>query len=172
VAAASGRLGTMDDIRSLGVLGRAWAGGIVAFSIARALIAWPTLGRYGVNPWTFLVLDIVTALPYGIGQALTVKILRDRDRAPREALPWALVVAAAFLAPYIYIFSASGSMPLLAYLGVLAWMAVFGVLAVIRMSRQVRTPLDVPVGGLVHPASAAVESTAPPTESPDSPRRT
>ena len=169
--ASRGRLGRMDDIRSLGVLGRAWAVGIVAFSIARALIAWPTLGRYGVNPWTFLVLDIVTALPYGIGQALTVKILRDRTRRPRDAIPWALVVAAAFLAPYIYIFSASGSMPTWAYLGVLAWMTVFGLLAVMRMSRQVRTPIE-PIGGPSRPAPASVDSTAPPTESPDSPRRT
>lgn len=139
--ASSERRGTWADIRSLGVLGRAWAVGVIAFSIARALIAWPTLGRYGVDPVTFLVLDIVTALPYGIGQALTVKILRDRDRSPRQALPWAIVVTVTFLAPYAYIFVASGSMPVLAYVGVLAWMVIFGVLAVIRMNRQVHAPL-------------------------------
>jgi len=134
--------GTWADVRSLGVLGRAWTIGIVAFSIARALIAWPTLGRYGVNPWTFLALDIVTAVPYGLGQALAVKILRDRSRSPIQAVPWAVVVAVSFVAPYAYIFWASGSMPLLAYVGVLAWMAVFGVLAVFRISRQVRDGLD------------------------------
>lgn len=131
-------VGLWREVRSLGVFGRAWAVGIVAFSIARALIAWPALGRYGVSPWWFLALDIVTAPPYGIGQAVTVKILRDRHRDARESVPWAVMVAVAFFAPYVYIFVASGEMPLLAYLGVLAWMVVFGVLALIRMRRQIR----------------------------------
>lgn len=152
---ASEKRGTWNDVRSLGVLGRAWALGIVAFSIGRALIAWPTLGRYGVDPWTFLALDIVTALPYGLGQAITVKILGDRSRPPRQALPWAVVVAAAFMAPYVYIFWASGSMPGLAYAGVLAWMVVFGVLSVIRIGRQVRL---VGAEGMVAPSGPASES--------------
>lgn len=126
-----------DEIRSLGLFGRAWIVGIFLFSAARALIAWPTLGRYGVDPVAFLVLDVVTAFPYGVGQAVTVKILRSEDRGVRDALPWGVMVAAMFLAPYVYIVAASGSMPLLAYLGVLAWMLVFGVLAVLRMRRQV-----------------------------------
>jgi hypothetical protein len=128
----------LTEIRSLGVLGRAWAIGIIAFSIARALIAWPALGRYGVNPWVFLAIDFLTAPPYGIGQAITVKILRDGKRNPRESVPWALVVAAAFFAPYVYIFVASGNMPLLAYIGTLAWMVVFGILAVLRIRRQIK----------------------------------
>lgn len=120
------------------MFGRAWSIGIIGFSVARALIAWPTLGRYGVSPWWFLLLDIVTAPPYGIGQAVTVKILRQPDRDPRDAVPWALVVAVMFFAPYAYIFVASGSMPFYAYGLVIAWMAVFGVLAVARMRKQVR----------------------------------
>lgn len=129
----------LDDVRSLGVFGRAWSVGVIAFSLARALIAWPTLGRYGVDPWIFLALDIVTAPPYGVGQAVTVKILRDQSRRPLDAAPWALVVAVMFFAPYAYIFLASGDMPVVATLIVLAWMALFGIAAVIRMRRQIRS---------------------------------
>ncbi len=128
----------LDDMRALGLFGRMWAIGIVAFSAARALIAWPMLGDYGVNPLVFLGIDIVTAPPYGIAQAVTVMILRDRARPERDAAPWALIVLACFLAPYAYIFAASGRMPALAYVGVIAWMALFGVLAVLRMRRQIR----------------------------------
>jgi hypothetical protein len=67
-----------------------------------------------------------------------VKILRDRTRDPRESVPWALVVAAAFFAPYVYIFAASGEMEPIAYVGVLLWMAVFGALALHRIRKQVR----------------------------------
>ncbi len=137
-----------SEIRSLGVFGRAWAVGIVAFSAARALIAWPTLSAYGVSPWWFLFVDLVTAPPYGIAQAITVKILRDRHRSARDAVPWALLVAAMFLAPYVFIFVAARlsdtpqPMPAIAYLGVVLWMVVFGVLALLRMRRQVQAPDD------------------------------
>lgn len=167
------RHSTWDDLRSLGVLGRAWAVGIVLFSAARALIAWPTFGRYGVDPWFFLALDLITAIPYGVGQAITVKILRTPDRPPRQAIPWAVVVALAFLAPYAYIFGASGSMPALAYWGVLLWMLVFGVLAVLRIRRQIRAPRTddpPPVDGSDGPADAPVPARGETASSRDSHR--
>lgn len=135
---------TWHEIRSLGVFGRAWAVGIILFSLARALIAWPTLGEYGVNPWWFLFIDIVTAPPYGVAQAVTVKMLRDPNRRTLDAVPWGLTVAVMFFAPYVFIFVASHvadtpqPMPTIAYVGVVLWMLVFGVLAVLRMRRQVR----------------------------------
>lgn len=144
MAMTTTRRSTLGEVRSLGVFGRAWALGIVAFSIGRALIAWPTLGNYGVNPWWFLFIDLVTAPPYGVAQAVTVKLLRDEDRPTRDAVPWAIVVTVMFLAPYIFIFVASSfadspqPMPTIAYAGVVLWMVVFGVLAALRMRRQVR----------------------------------
>ncbi len=125
------------DVSSLGLLGRSWSVGVIVFSAARALVAWPTLGRYGVDPWIFLAIDLVTAPPYGVAQAVTVKILRDRGRPWQDATGWALVVLAAFVAPYAYIFAASGSLPAPATIGVLAWMVVFGALAAWRTWRQV-----------------------------------
>ena len=127
----------LDEIRSLGLFGRAWIAGIFVFSAARALIAWPALSQYGVDPVLFLALDLITAFPYGIGQAVTVKLLRTEGRPVRDAVPWGVMVGVMFMAPYVYIVLASGSMPLLAYLGVLLWMLVFGILAVMRMRRQV-----------------------------------
>lgn len=140
------RPSTVREIRSLGVFGRAWVIGIVAFSAVRALIAWPTLGAYGVNPWWFLFVDIVTAPPYGISQAITIKILRDDSRTTVDALPWAVLVAAMFFAPYVFIVAASyladspQPMPAFAYLGLIVWIIVFGLLALLRMRRQVRAP--------------------------------
>jgi hypothetical protein len=132
-----------SEIRSLGVFGRAWSIGIVLFSAARALVAWPTLANYGVNPWVFLAVDLITAPPYGIAQAVTVKILRSPDRSPGDAVPWATVVVLMFLAPYAYIFLAGGDRPPgYIYLGVVLWMVLFGVLATLRMRRQIREPQD------------------------------
>lgn len=136
---AGGALRTwVSDVRSLGIFGRAWVIGNVAFSAARALIAWPTFGRYGLDPWTFLALDVITAPPYGLSQALTVKILRDPDRPARDSLVWCAGVVVFFLLPYVYLFTATGDVPAFAYIGVLLWMAVFGVLTVIRIVKEVR----------------------------------
>lgn len=127
----------LDEIRSLGMFGRAWIVGLFAFSAARALIAWPTFGHWGVNPWLFLLLDLVTAIPYAVSQAVTVKILHTDGRPVRDSVPWAVVVLVTFFAPYVYIVAASGEMPSLAYIGLAVWIAVFGVLALYRMRKQV-----------------------------------
>lgn len=133
------RGGLIRDLRSLGVFGRAWAIGVVLFSIARALLTWPALSTYGVNPWIFLAIDVVTAPPYGVGQALTVKILRDPTRHARDALGWAVLVILMFLAPYAYILAASGErLPLAAYVLVGLWALVFAVLTIVRMRKQIR----------------------------------
>ncbi len=133
--------GWLRDIRSLGVLGRAWALGVVLFSVARALLTWPTLSTYGVNPWIFLAIDVITAPPYGVAQALTVKILRDETRPPRDAVGWAILVVVMFLAPYAYILWASEEqLPVIAYVVVGLWAAVFGTLAFLRMRKQVKAP--------------------------------
>jgi hypothetical protein len=137
----------LSDLRSLGVFGRAWAVGILLFSVARALITWPTLSTYGVNPWTFLAIDVVTAIPYGIGQALTVKVLRDPTRPATDSIGWAVLVAVMFLAPYVYVVAASGeNLPPAAFALVGAWAVVFGTLAVLKMRKQVRSPEDVAPG--------------------------
>lgn len=137
IAKSEEREPMLSELRSLGILGRAWIIGVLLFSAARALLAWPTFGHLGVNPWVFLAIDLTTAVPYGVGQAITVKVLRNPTRTAGEAAPWAILVAASFLAPYLYIFSGSKEMPTYVLLLVLAWMAVFGVLAVVRIRRQV-----------------------------------
>ncbi|MEX0767562.1 MAG: hypothetical protein WD029_03730 [Microthrixaceae bacterium] len=139
---ATRSISMIREISSLGGFGRAWSVGIVLFSVLRALLAWPTLSRYGVNPWLFLGLDLITAPPYGVGQAVTVKILRDQTRPPRDAVLWAAVVAVMFFAPYAYIFLASGEMPALAYVGLILWILLFAGLSVFRMARQVRAPRE------------------------------
>src|SRR5690606_6828256 len=50
------KIGWVQDLRSLGLFGRAWAVGVVLFSVARALLTWPTLSTYGVDPWVFLAI--------------------------------------------------------------------------------------------------------------------
>lgn len=118
------------------VFSAAWVIGIVGFSAFRALVAWPTLGDFGVNPWVFLFIDLVTAPPYAIGQVAIVRGFIRRDW--RSVQLWSLVVIATFLAPYLYIFSAgAGQLPALAYWILGSLIVVFGVASVLRIRNQV-----------------------------------
>lgn len=128
----------LDDLRSLGALGQLWSLGVVVLCAARAVIIWPTLTTYGIDPWWFLILDVGTAPAYGVGQAMGVKLLRDPERPVRQALPWIAMVLISFLAPYLYVLRSAGHLPGYVVGVVLAWMAVFGALGAWRMRCEVR----------------------------------
>ena len=123
----------------IGWFGRAWVAAIFGYSVLRAVVVWPTLGRYGVNPWMFLFIDVVTAWPYAVGQVRVVQGLRRRNWQKVET--WGLVTLAAFLAPYAYIVGAgTGEMPILAYVIIGTLVALIGIAAVLRTLRQARSP--------------------------------
>lgn len=128
----------IDELRDLGTFGKVWTLTVVGLCAARAVVAWPMLVQYGIDPWWFLVLDVGTAPAYGLGQAMGVKVLRNDARPISDALPWVAMVLVSFLAPYLYVLSAAGHLPGYVIGGVLAWMAVFGTLGALRMAREVR----------------------------------
>jgi hypothetical protein len=129
----------MSDDHKVGWLGKTWIVGVFGFSVFRALLVWPTLGDKGVNPWLFLIIDVVTAWPYAYGQVRVINEARARDWSGVRI--WAAIVMLAFLAPYAYIAGAgSGEMPLIAWIVIGALMAVFGTASVVRILRQIRQP--------------------------------
>jgi hypothetical protein len=132
----------LDELRSLGLVGQMWTISVVVFCVARAVVVWPVLRDHGVNPWWFLALDAGTAPFYGVGQAMGVKVMRDVRRPMRDAVPWIAMLFVSFVAPYAYLLLSAGKLPSYVVAGVVAWMAVFGVLAAIRMAREVRCGRD------------------------------
>ena len=132
-----------EELRSLGLVGQMWTISVVVFCVARAVVVWPVLQSHGVNPWWFLAIDVGTAPFYGIGQAMGVKLMRDVRRPMVDALPWIAMLFVSFVAPYAYLLASAGDLPGYVVGGVVAWMAVFGSLAVMRMVREVRCVGDV-----------------------------
>jgi hypothetical protein len=138
----------MDDGVPVGWFGRAWIVGVFAFSIARALVAWPTLSQYGVNPWVFLFIDVVTAFPYALGQVKVVNGFRFKQYRGVQA--WSLVIAATFLAPYAYIVLAGQErIPTMVYIVIAVLAVVFGAASVLRMRNQYRSAVLPSVSGQV-----------------------
>ncbi|MEO6987710.1 MAG: hypothetical protein ABI239_03590 [Aquihabitans sp.] len=128
----------MGELRELGLVGQMWTIGVVVFCIARAAAVWPLLQEHSVNPWWFLALDVGTAPTYGIGQAMGVKLMRDERRPMRDAVPWIIVLMISFVAPYAYLLASAGELPSYVVVGIVIWMVVFGVLAGLRMAREVK----------------------------------
>ncbi len=121
----------------VGWFGWAWVAGVSLYAVARALIAWPTLGQYGVNPWVFLAIDLGTAPPYGYAQVRLVKAISHRHAGAVQG--WAAVVLVTFMAPYVYIFVAgSGELPVFGYVIVVLLVIIFALASLARMRDALR----------------------------------
>lgn len=128
----------MGELRELGLVGQMWTITVVVFCVARAAVVWPLLAEHNVNPWWFLALDVGTAPTYGIGQAMGVKLMRDERRPMKDAMPWIAMLMISFVAPYAYLLASAGQLPGYVIVGIVLWMVVFGVLAAVRMAREVK----------------------------------
>jgi hypothetical protein len=115
---------------------RAWIIGVVAFTVGRFVVAYSTLRQYRLNIWLFGFIDIITAVPYGVGTARLV--LAMIDRKPVAAVRWGMVAAASFLAPYLYIAIAGQAMPMVVYVVLAALILLFGANAILSVRRDVR----------------------------------
>ena len=114
-----------------------WVVGVVAYGLARTLVVWTALGDYGVNPWIYGVLDVVSSVPYAIGTARVVTGVMDRDRA--RVRRWGLIAVAAFFAPDLYIVAAGRGMPTPVYIVLVAWVLVAAVLAARGIAGKIRS---------------------------------
>ena len=132
--------GRVPERNRVGWLGKAWIVSIFGYSVLRALVVWPTLGDYGVNPWAFLVIDVGTAWPYAYGQVRVVNEARMGNWSSTQV--WAMIAMLAFVAPYAYIAGAgSGEMPLVAWVVIGSLMVFFGIASVVRIRRQIRASI-------------------------------
>lgn len=111
-------------------------GAVVAYGLGRTIVVWQALGGYGVNPWVYGAIDLVSSVPYGLGTARVVTGVLDRDWA--RVRRWGTIAALAFVAPDVYIVFAGESMPWPVYVVLGAWCSVAAVFAFRSLRRQVR----------------------------------
>ncbi len=108
---------------------------LCGYSLLRAVLAWPILARYGINPAAFLFLDVVTAYPLALGQVRIVAAFRDQDFAAAQR--WCGVAGAAFLTPYAYLFLAGhAEMPVYATVALATLVAVMAAASILRVRQQ------------------------------------
>ncbi len=99
--------------------------------VLRFIIAIPTLGPYGVNPYIFGFLDVITAIPYAIG--VPRLIIHAKQRENQKVIQWIILLAISFIVPYLYIAIEGEKIPIL----------VWGVLSIIVLALGVEAFLSV-----------------------------
>jgi hypothetical protein len=125
-----------QTLRKRSLLTRAWAVAVIVWSVARTIIIWAALGRYGFNPWIYLCLDLVCS---AIDGYTTPKmVLRFIDDRYRSAVKWGIPTLVGYIVPDIYIFEGTRTLPLKVVVVLCTVIVAFMALAVIAIVRKVQ----------------------------------
>lgn len=95
---------------------------IIVYMSFRVILASETLGRYGVNPYIFGILDIGTAIPYAIGGPKVIMYAKKRNK--QKIFQWSIIFAISFILPYVYIAISGEKIPF--YIWIVLGFIVFG----------------------------------------------
>jgi hypothetical protein len=82
---------------------------VLLYTMVATFVVWKTMRKYGVNPYLFFTIDLITSITYGISSArLVVKIL---EKKIEESWKWAIVSAISFITPQLYILISANHVP-------------------------------------------------------------
>lgn len=113
-----------------------WALLVIVWSLLRTLIVWAAVGDYGLNPWIYLAIDLVSA---SVDAVTTPRmVLSFVDAHYRKAAEWAAISLGAFLVPDVYIFAGTKQLPTSMVLVIVAVITVTFAGGVIAVMRKVR----------------------------------
>ena len=115
---------------------RIWVVLVVIYGIGKSIVVWHTLGKYGVNALLYFIFDIGAAIPYGIATARVVIYGLARDW-PRVR-SWGAIAVITHFIPDIYIFAVLQEPPPLLVDGLLFVIALFTILAIIGIVREIQ----------------------------------
>lgn len=131
-----------ETLRKRLLFSRAWAVLVILWSLVRTLIIWAALGGYGFNPWIYLTIDLICST---IDAFTTPRmVLAFIDDQYRSAINWGMVSLLAYIAPDVYIFEGTRTLPrkvivvLCAVIALMLTLAVWTVVRKVRKGRALR----------------------------------
>jgi hypothetical protein len=112
---------------------------LLAYSIFRFLLVNTTLTSYGINPWIFLTLDLITSVTYVIGvENLVFALIKKGSYPLQKTIGWGFVAAISFAIPYLYLFVGGQKLPISLLLGLAFIVLLLLIGAISSIVRQVR----------------------------------
>ena len=119
---------------------RIWTSTILLYTFVATFVVWKALHKYGVNPYIFFVVDLITSWFYGLATArLVVAIIHKRWSQTQK---WGWLSAINFVLPQVYILVSARHVPRDVYLiiygviGVLMALAIIGIVSQIRATHK------------------------------------
>jgi hypothetical protein len=126
---------------TVGRAGVAWVAVLCGYSLVRAVMAWPLLAHYGINPAAFLILDVGTAYPLGVAQIRIIQGFGCRDYAAVQV--WGSVAGLSFVLPYAYLLLAGhAALPAYVKAGLVAVVTLIGAASVLRVRQACLAEVD------------------------------
>lgn len=140
------------------VLARSWAGIVIGWAVIRTFVVWAAVGEYGLNPWIYLGIDLVSACIDAITTPRMVLAFIDDEY--KAAAKWALISLVAFIIPDLYIFLGTRELPTRIIVVVCIFISITLLAGVVSVVRKVRAGRRAKAAALLQPMVDTDEVTA------------
>ena len=115
---------------------RTWFFLVLAWALIRTIAVKDFFSAYGIHPWIYLLIDLLSSIPYAHYSANLVISYLDKkwDNAKKNFL----LTAIFFYVPDIYIFTAANKIPKPLLIGFIVSILVFSTIAIVGIVRRIK----------------------------------
>ena len=113
-----------------------WLALVLAWVVIRTLVIRDVFGAYGVNPWIYFLIDLCSAIPYGILSGRAVVNFLDKNWVSFRRNSFFTLFF--FYMPDMYVLSTAEELPNSLLVGFLLSIVVFSGFAVYGFRRNIK----------------------------------
>lgn len=115
---------------------RTWFFLVLAWALIRTIAVKDFFSAYGIHPWIYLLIDMLSSIPYAHYSANLVISYLDKkwDNAKKNFL----LTAIFFYVPDIYIFTAANKIPKPLLIGFIVSVLIFSTIAIVGIVRRIK----------------------------------
>jgi hypothetical protein len=125
----------LEILRTTGAK-RTWFFLVLAWALIRTIAVKDFFSAYGIHPWIYLLIDLLSSIPYAHYSANLV--ISHLDKKWENARKNFLLTAVFFYVPDIYIFTAANKIPKPLLIGFFVSVLVFSTIATIGIVKKIK----------------------------------
>ena len=115
---------------------RGWLVLVISWAIIRAIVIRDVFGSYGINGWSYFLVDLSSGIPYAIFSGRAVINFLDKDFSSFRKN--GLLTLLFFYIPDLYILIFAKQVPFSLLVGFLISVAIFTALAVLGFRKDIK----------------------------------
>lgn len=110
--------------------------GVLTYTLIRFMLVYTTFQEHGLNPLLFLIVDLVSAIPYIIAFPKLIESIVNKQGI--FVLYWAFIFSIGLLTPTIFIALTVDGMPITLWFVLGVYISFIIVLAIYRLRKNIR----------------------------------